>query len=100
MTNRIKHWKVGLEAHRSNGIIERGIRTIREAVAKQVEGNLDEKIEKAINSYNNSLHTAIKCTPMEAWRDQSMDVCIENDESGEHARYFKKGFREKFEPGQ
>ncbi|KAF9760821.1 Retrovirus-related Pol polyprotein from transposon [Nosema granulosis] len=67
--NEIKHWKVGLEAHRSNGRIERCIRTIREAVVKQGDGTLDEKIEKAIKVYNNSLHTAIKCTPMEAWRD-------------------------------
>ncbi len=30
--NEIKHRKVGLEAHRSNGSIEKSIRTIREAV--------------------------------------------------------------------
>ncbi|KAF9761636.1 hypothetical protein NGRA_2502 [Nosema granulosis] len=33
--NKIKHSKMGVEAHRSNGRIERGIRTIREALVKQ-----------------------------------------------------------------
>ncbi|KAF9761015.1 hypothetical protein NGRA_2899 [Nosema granulosis] len=33
--NKIKHRKVGVGAHRSNGRIERGIRTIREALVKQ-----------------------------------------------------------------
>ncbi|KAF9750343.1 hypothetical protein NGRA_3450, partial [Nosema granulosis] len=33
--NKIKHRKVGVEAHRSSGRIERGIRTIREALVKQ-----------------------------------------------------------------
>ncbi|KAF9763577.1 hypothetical protein NGRA_1195 [Nosema granulosis] len=41
--NEIKHRKVGLKAHRSNGRIERCIRTIREAVVKQCKGTLDKK---------------------------------------------------------
>lgn len=44
--NGIKHWKVGLKAHCSNGTTERNIRTIKEAVEKQVECILDKKIEK------------------------------------------------------
>ncbi|KAF9762795.1 hypothetical protein NGRA_1739 [Nosema granulosis] len=80
--------------------IERSIRTIREAVVKQWEGTLDEKIEKVIRVYNGPLHTAIKCTPMEAWKDQTSEVVIENDENGEYASKFKRRFREDFREGQ
>jgi hypothetical protein len=56
-------------------------------VVKQTVGSWDEKICKAIEGYNESLHTAIKCVPMEAWRDQTQKFIIENDECRKFKRF-------------
>ncbi|MGL4850595.1 MAG: reverse transcriptase domain-containing protein, partial [Clostridium sp.] len=98
--NDIQHRKVGLEAHRSNGRIERAIRTIRDAFIKQGCGSFEEKITNAIQGYNNTMHSGIKCTPREAWDMDSNTVAIENDAMGDYADKFKKRYREIFVENQ
>ncbi len=98
--NNISHRKVGLEAHRSNGRIERAIRTIREAYVKLGVGNYEDKISRAISGYNNTLHSGIKCTPLEAWESVSDIVLAENDTVGEYAKKFNKRHRETFKENQ
>lgn len=66
--NEIIHRKISIEAHESNGRIERAIRTIREGVYKlqgQVD-DIDRAVEQVIEKYNKTYHSAIKCTPQEA----------------------------------
>ncbi|KAF9747733.1 hypothetical protein NGRA_3512, partial [Nosema granulosis] len=101
--NDIKHRKVGVESHRSNGRIERGIRTIREALLKQdkeEERDIKKMLSRAVKGYNNTYHSGIKCTPDEAWLEESADIMIENDIIGEYATRFKKQYRETFIKGQ
>lgn len=68
---RIEHRLVGVESHRSNGRVERVIRTLRESLLKAGEGLLKDKLENVIIKYNHTYHSAIKCTPEEAWNDIS-----------------------------
>ena len=59
-----------------------------------------ERITRVINAYNRTFHSAIGCTPQEAWDLQSDEVVIQNSKEGEYARTMRKGFREEFEKGQ
>ncbi|KAM0675564.1 hypothetical protein GVAV_000930 [Gurleya vavrai] len=54
------------EDHKANGRIERFIGTIREMFYKTNGMNIKEKIDKVISVYNNTYHSAIKCTPFKA----------------------------------
>lgn len=62
----IEHRKVSVESHRSNGRVERAIRTLRDYVHKVKDDNIETKIEKIILKYNRTYHSAIKRTPMDA----------------------------------
>ena len=77
--------------HRSNGRVERAIGTIREGLAKRAEGRLEEGI---VEAYNNTLHTAIGCTPREAWEEDRDEVQMENSAEGKYAERKKKGHGE------
>lgn len=58
--------KVGVEAPRSNGRIERVIGTIREALQKDKKGIIEEKLERIKIKYNNTYYKPIKYTLNEA----------------------------------
>lgn len=63
--NSIEHRKIAIEAHGSNGRVERAIRTIREGLLKAKGENISEKLQIVVQSYNNTWHKAIKMTPEE-----------------------------------
>ncbi|KAM0684908.1 hypothetical protein COBT_003884, partial [Conglomerata obtusa] len=59
------------------------------------------KIEKTVNTYNNTLHSAINCTPKEAQsNDNDSKVVIANSRYGEYAKKFRKGYRDNFSLAQ
>lgn len=94
----IEHRRVGVESHRSNGRVERAIGSIKEGLIKK-EGNSDlgKKVSDVVRSYNETYHSGIRCTPIEAWTEDCERIRIENSEGSKYAGKFKKGFREKFE---
>ncbi len=96
----IKHNKVGVESHRSNGRVERAIRTIRDGLIKNQTGTILERLDVVLKKYNNSYHSGIKCTPSEAFRDSTGKAMIENSCKGRYAKQFKRRFREEFRVGQ
>lgn len=95
----INHSVVSVESHRSNGRVERVIRTLREGLAKYKEGSIENRISRLIGIYNNSFHSAIGCTPREAYEDRTGDVTIENSDQGKYKQKFKIRYREQFELG-
>jgi hypothetical protein len=98
--NGIQHKKVSVESHKSNGRVERMIETIRSGLCKCVDGNIESRISKINQAYNNTYHSAIKCTPAEAIRDNSGNAAIENSTNGKYISRFGKGKREVFVVGQ
>lgn len=46
MESGIKHYKISVESHRSNGRVERMIRTIRKMILKDKENTDDDKLKK------------------------------------------------------
>lgn len=95
--NGIIHRVVAVEAHRSNGRVERVIGTIKEALLKVEAVDLEEKVHKIVSKYNDTYHSAIGCTPLEAWTKDNEKVMIENSEGGKYVNKFRSGYREKFE---
>ncbi|KAI5176416.1 hypothetical protein PAEPH01_2293 [Pancytospora epiphaga] len=55
---------------------------------------------RIVNAYNETYHSTVGCTPIEAMNDGSGDVRIENSPKGKYAGRFKKRWREKFEKNQ
>ena len=96
----IEHRKIGIESHKSNGRVERIIRTVRESILKSNKKTFEEKVGEAIEKYNNSFHVGINCTPIEATNDTTGMVMMENSPMGNYAGRFKKWYREKFERNQ
>lgn len=97
INKRIEHRKVSIESHRSNGRIERLLRTIRETLAKNEISDLESNIIKTIKEYNNTYHSAIGCTPEEAKNNEDFsDLIVRNSKFSDYAKRFKKGFRDKF----
>lgn len=97
---KVKHTKVGMESHRSNGRVERVIGTIRKALMKDTEGTLTERTARIADAYNNTYQTAIGCTPMEACADTTGKITRANSPEGKYAGKFKVRPREKFEVGE
>jgi rubrerythrin len=95
-----RHIKVGVEAHASNGRVERVIATIKEALLKNKEGTIEGRIKVIEEKYNNTYHNAIKCTPREAVKDISGIARLENGPEGTYKKRFKQQKREKFRQGQ
>ncbi|KAF9758258.1 hypothetical protein NGRA_3191, partial [Nosema granulosis] len=100
--NEIRQHKVSIESHRSNGRIERAIRTIRESVFKQGGKFTEEMVVNAVRGYNQTFHSAIKCTPEEAKEDAEVneELRLENSQEGVYAENFVKLARETFIKGQ
>lgn len=96
----IRHRKVSIESHRSNGRVERVIGTLREAILKMKEMSFEEKVHKSIENYNNSFHSGIGCTPTEATKDNTGKVMIENGPEGDYSKKFIRRKRELFFSGQ
>jgi len=96
----VAHRKVSVESHRSNGRVERLIGTIREGLVKLKNGSLKEKIARIIGEYNKTYHTALRCTPEEAFKTDEGMMLWQNSRDGEYAKKFKKGFRETFEENE
>jgi transposase InsO family protein len=94
--NNIMHTTVGVESHRSNGRVERVIRTLKDLMIKDKGETLEGKVERATQIYNSTYHSSIKCTPIEAWKDESGIVNFENSAFGRYATKFKKRYSEKF----
>jgi hypothetical protein len=96
----VEHRLVGIEAHKSNGRVERVIRTLREGLLKVGEGNLSERLETVVRKYNSTYHSAIKCAPVEAWDDKTGIAQVENGRNGAYAKQFVIRKREEFIRGQ
>ncbi|KAF9752792.1 hypothetical protein NGRA_3400, partial [Nosema granulosis] len=66
-TYNIKHHYISPYHHNSNGRIERFNRTIGESIRKQDNNlSLNQRVEKAVEVYNNTIHNATGLTPNEA----------------------------------
>ncbi|KAF9752815.1 Transposon Tf2-9 polyprotein, partial [Nosema granulosis] len=103
--NEVEHRKVSVEAHGSNGRIERAIRTIRDSVFKQSTNGVIETevaVKSAVNIYNKTYHSGLRCTPNEAIKDckTNTEIKWENSSMGDYAKNFVKRTREKFIVGQ
>ncbi|KAK6090225.1 hypothetical protein P3W45_000773 [Vairimorpha bombi] len=71
---------MSVESHGRNRRIERAIRSLREAVVKKEEFELEDSIRETIKGYNDSYHSAIKCTPKEVIEEaigEEMTFCFE-----------------------
>ncbi|KAF9762178.1 hypothetical protein NGRA_2185 [Nosema granulosis] len=95
-TQGIKHRKVSIEAHRSNGRVERVIGTLRETMAKVKVDVFENKVSESIRIYNTYYHSGIKFTPLEAIQGDSGKVMIENGPEGGYSKRFIARKREKF----
>ncbi|KAF9761578.1 hypothetical protein NGRA_2555 [Nosema granulosis] len=71
-----------------------------EAAIKQRNGRIEEKLMKVIRGYNNTMHSGIKCIPIEAGEMESNTVAVENVINGKYADKFKKRYRETFTENQ
>lgn len=101
----IVHTQVGVEAHRSNGRIERAIKSIKEALWKRDEQltNIEHKLSDIISQYNETFHRSIKCTPNEAYLNYESYYMHEknNDASKWKNKYGKINIKlEKFAIGE
>ncbi|WUR04686.1 endonuclease [Vairimorpha necatrix] len=92
----IEHRKVSIEAHRSNGRVERVIGTLRKSIAKIEGKTFEERVMKSIEIYNLSYHSGIKYTPVEAVQGTTGKIMIENGPEGTYAKRFVARKREKF----
>ena len=85
--------KVSIEAHTSNGRVERAIRTIREALVKlDKDRTIKERLKEVGMSYNNTWHAGIKTTAYKAF-DKEEEVSQINRDDSKYAKTFK--FRER-----
>lgn len=97
----IKHHLCSVEKHKSNGRVERVIRTLRDYLSKLKEQkSLREKVKNIEQCYNSTYHSGIRCTPIEALMRKSEEVKLLNDKDGPYAQTFKERKREKFVAGQ
>ena len=92
----IKHSPVGVEAHRSNGRVERVIRTIRELLGKSNHGELEKNLTNVVHRYNNTYHRSIECTTKEAFEKFSEKVKKLNSEQYKYQKGKQKRQIEKF----
>ncbi|KAF7699540.1 hypothetical protein CDIK_1201 [Cucumispora dikerogammari] len=92
----IKHLPVRIKAHRSNGKIERVIRTIKELLGKSNQRELEEKLTNVVHRYNNTYHRSIKYTPKEAFEKFSEKVKKLNSEQDKYQKRKQKRQIKKF----
>ncbi|KAM0685034.1 hypothetical protein COBT_003757, partial [Conglomerata obtusa] len=98
--NKIQHQKVAVEAHNSNGRVERVIRTIREGIMKAEGKTLFERCKITTKAYNMSYHDAIKMTPMEAIKETKDVLEIVNSKYSAYASKFKEKVKTKYRISQ
>ncbi|KAI5145376.1 hypothetical protein NEPAR06_2421, partial [Nematocida parisii] len=92
--------KISIEAHNSNGRVERFIRTIRDDLAKlDRKRELKDRLREIELSYNNRYHSGIRMTPEKATMNQEA-ISERNRADGEYAKTFKFREREKFYEGE
>lgn len=96
----IAHRTISIEAHRSNGRVERVIRTIREGLLKSDKQDITEKVNNTIGKYNTTYHSAIKMTPTQAIKTGGTEILAYNSRYGEYVARFRKSPREQFYIGQ
>ncbi|KAI5153777.1 hypothetical protein ENBRE01_3245, partial [Enteropsectra breve] len=100
----VSHHLTSVEKHKSNGRVERAIRTVRDGLVKikNLDMKLEERLGKIEDAYNNTFHRGIEMTPEEAWNESNNEEKLKrmNNEKGEYAKAFKKGKRENFVVGQ
>ena len=94
----VGHRAVSVESHRSNGRVERVIETLREGLVKNkgTRKSISDRLREIVEAYNETYHSAIKCTPAEAWGENKEKARIENSKEGSYNKQFKKGYREEF----
>ena len=93
---KVKHTKVSVESHRSNGRVESVLETIREGLIKSGENKLEDKISRLVRAHNETYHSEIKCTPKKAWKSETGMGAWQNRPDGEYAKKFRRGYRETF----
>ncbi|KAF7685621.1 hypothetical protein CDIK_3630, partial [Cucumispora dikerogammari] len=87
---------VRIKAHRSNGKIEKVIRTIKKLLGKSNQGELKEKLTNAVHRYNNTYHRSIEYTPKEAFEKFSEKVKKLNSEQDKYQKRKQKRQIKKF----
>ncbi|KAI5193332.1 hypothetical protein NEMIN01_2480, partial [Nematocida minor] len=96
----IEHERISVEAHTSNGRVERLIRTIREAIVKlDRRREFKERMKEIEMSYNSTWHSAIKMTPNRAWENEE-EASERNKKDSKYGKTFKHQEREKFYEGE
>lgn len=83
--------------HKSNGRIERAIRTIRMALNKTGK-SARKSLEKIVENYNNMPHRAIGLTPNDAFKENNREIVLENEQK--YAKEFKQGKVKEFKIGE
>ncbi|ELQ76860.1 putative Ribonuclease H-like, LTR Retrotransposon protein [Trachipleistophora hominis] len=73
----IIHEKTSVESHKSNGHVERVIRTIREAIEKIKVNEIGKAVKKIDDKCNKTYHAGMKCTPEKAWKDITGIAAVE-----------------------
>ena len=63
-------------------------------------GDLESKLEMVLSRYNKTYPSAIKCTPEEAWKNETRIARIENVSIGSYTKRFKPRAKENFVVGQ
>lgn len=97
---KIKQHLVSPYAHESNGRIERFNLTLQDGIRK-LKGTLKSRINTFLKSYNNTYHSGIKLTPIEANLDENLKfVKLMNLKNNEYTNRFGKSKREKFNVGE
>lgn len=96
---KIQHSLVSVESHKSNGRVERVIRSLRDGLSKIKGGTQESNLNRLVQVYNNTYHAGIKMTPIEAFADESGIASIENSKEGNYWKQFRKTRREKFRCG-
>ncbi|KAF7685245.1 hypothetical protein CDIK_4006, partial [Cucumispora dikerogammari] len=87
---------VRIKAHRSNGKIEKVIRTIKKLLGKSNQGELEEKLTNVVHRYNNTYHRSIACTSKEAFEKFSEKVKKLNSEQDNYQKGKQKRQIENF----
>lgn len=77
--------------------MERLIGIVGERLAKSTEGTLAKRVNRILWAYNNTHHSAIGCTPLEAMNKmRTGNMLTKNSAAGKYAKKFKRGLRERF----
>lgn len=95
----IKHRKISVESHRSNGRIERVISTFRDYMQKYKDMEIKPKVQLITEMYNKTYHSSIKCTPCEALENY-MDVDIQEKNRENKKMKIKIYKKEKYTRGE